>query len=338
MRYPSFLKAGSKIGLVAPSFGCTTEPYKSCLQSAIYKLRLLGFEIEKGENCDKSDGIGISTDPVSCGKELNYFFCDSDCAAVLSCGGGELMCESIENADFNAIAKAEPKWFMGYSDNTNLTFLLPTLCDTASIYGINAPAFGISKWHKSHLDTLGVLKGEIREIHGYDSWELSSLKTAEDPLAPYNLTEVRKSFSDKGDVSFRGRMLGGCTDCLASLTGTRFDKVKAFNEKYASDGVIWFLESCDLNVFAVRRALWQMKNAGWFDTAKGFIIGRPRNFGEELMGLDHYEAVKGAVGDIAPIIFDVDIGHLPPSMPIVTGSVATVSLCGNDVKIEYEMI
>ena len=35
--------------------------------------------------------------------------------------------------DFEKIRQEEPKWFMGYSDNTNLLFLLATLCDTAGI-------------------------------------------------------------------------------------------------------------------------------------------------------------------------------------------------------------
>ena len=48
-------------------------------------------------------------------------------------------------------------------------------------------------------------------------------------------------------------LVGGCMDCLVNLTGTSFDKVKEFNERYAADGIIWFLESCDLNVFAIRR-------------------------------------------------------------------------------------
>ena len=39
--------------------------------------------------------------------------------------------------------------------------------------------------------------------------------------------------------------------------------ISAINERYADDGIIWFLESCDLNVFAIRRAMWQMDNAGW---------------------------------------------------------------------------
>ena len=46
--------------------------------------------------------------------------------AIISCGGGELMCEILRYVDFERIAQAKPKWFMGYSDNTNLTFLLTT--------------------------------------------------------------------------------------------------------------------------------------------------------------------------------------------------------------------
>ena len=73
----------------------------------------------------------------------------------------------------------------------------------------------------------------------------------------------------------RGRLLGGCVDCLVNLLGTKCDYVNQFNERYKEDGIIWFLECCDLNVMGIRRAMWQMKNAGWLDRTKGFLIGRP---------------------------------------------------------------
>ena len=72
-------------------------------------------------------------------------------------------------------------------------------------------------------------------------------------------------------------------DCLVNLLGTQFDYVNQFNEKYKEDGIIWFLECCDLNVMGIRRAMWQMKNAGWFQHVKGFLIGRPCCIGEEMM-------------------------------------------------------
>ena len=38
-----------------------------------------------------------------------------------------------------------------------------------------------------------------------------------------------------------------------------------------------------------------------------------------------------------PIILDADIGHLPPMMPIISGSYANVSF-DDKLKIDYEFI
>ena len=58
---------------------------------------------------------------------------------------------------------------------------------------------------------------------------------------------------------------------------------------------------------SIRRAIWQMKNAGWFSHVKGFLIGRPLCFGEEMFGIDHYEAVLGLLAEYdVPVIMDLD--------------------------------
>ena len=118
--------------------------------------------------------------------------------------------------------------------------------------------------------------------------------------------------------------------------GTVYDKVKEFNEKYKEDGIIWFLEACELNVMSIRRALWQMKEAGWFEHVKGFLIGRPLMFGQEMFGIDQYRAVTDVLAEYnVPIIMDLDIGHLAPMMPIICGGTAKVSAKGNDITIQY---
>ena len=137
----------------------------------------------------------------------------------------------------------------------------------------------------------------------------------------------------------QGRLIGGCMDCLVNLTGTKYDKVNEFTEKYKEDGFIWFLESCDLNVMAIRRAVWQMKHAGWFRYVKGFLIGRPLVFGQEMMKLDQYHAVIDLLKDYnVPVIMDVDLGLLPPMMPLICGSMAEVSNDGNHLEIEMKLI
>ena len=126
-------------------------------------------------------------------------------------------------------------------------------------------------------------------------------------------------------------------DCLVNLLGTKFDRVQEFCEKYAGDGFVWFLESCDLNVMAIRRAVWQMKEAGWFTHVKGFLIGRPLCYGEEAFGIDQYRAVTDLLAEYqVPVIMDLDIGHLSPMMPVVTGAMADIRAEKNTFVMDYE--
>ena len=79
-----------------------------------------------------------------------------------------------------------------------------------------------------------------------------------------------------------------------------------------------------------------MKEAGWFEHVKGFIIGRPMLFGQDMFGLNQYQAVISVLDEYkVPVIMDVDIGHLSPMMPIVSGSTAKVTRAGNNISIKY---
>lgn len=81
------------------------------------------------------------------------------------------MCEILEYVDFEALRQAKPKWYMGYSDNTNLTFLLLTLCHTAAVYGPCAGAFGMEPWHPALQDAMDLLTGKKQKVESYGSWE-----------------------------------------------------------------------------------------------------------------------------------------------------------------------
>ena len=348
MKYPSFLKNNETIGFVAPSFGCNIEPYKSAFEHALEKFHTYGYQTELGPNCYAGDGIGISNTPEKCGRELMDFYSRTTNQVLISCGGGELMCGILDYIDFEQLKTVSPKWYVGYSDNTNFTFLLTTILDTASIYGPCAPAFGMEPWHPAISDTLDILTGKKLSVANYSAWEQESLKTESNPLAPYHTTEPEifhtfiveedKYIETKQKISISGRLLGGCMDCLVNLLGTKYDYVQEFTEKYKEDGILWFLESCDLNIMSIYRAIWQMQHAGWFQYVKGFLIGRPLCYGQEMFGMNQYQAVLTLLKQYhVPVIMDIDLGHLPPAMPLVCGSIASVSACENSIFIDMKM-
>ena len=332
MRQPPFLSKGDEIRLVAPSFGCVIEPYLTRLDVSIARFKKEGFLISEGRNVRLSEGVASSASPKERAKEIEEAFA-SDASLILSVGGGEVMCEMLPYLDFEKIAKGKPKWFMGFSDNTNLTYLLATLCDTMSIYGPCAPSFFQKKWRLSEEDAMALLQGQKR-FEGYPKYSISRKNEAH-PLWGYRLSQPKVITPYLYKKPMEGILLGGCLDCLVNLCGTRFDKTKEFIAAHP-EGIIWYLESCDLNALSLRRAYFELKEAGWFDNAKGFLIGRALSGREEILGVDRFNAAIDMLGDLnVPILLDVDLGHLSPSMPIKNGAKAVASLVEGNLIIDY---
>ncbi len=336
MKYPNFLKEKGIIGLVSPSFGCSTEPYKSRLIAAISFFEKENYLLIKGDNIFSGFNPSLEESMIKANEINNFFQNESD--IIISVGGGELMNQIIDYIDFEVI-KNNPKWFVGYSDNTNLLFLLTTICDIACIYGPHAGDFSLQPRHQSIDDTLSLLKGEKLEFTSYPKWEIDQSKQ-ENPLASWRLTEntiITNYPSNK--LSFEGRIIGGCLDILNHLVGTKFDHVESFIDKYSSDGIIWFLEACDLDVLSIRRALLHLKRANWFKNVKGFVFGRPKTaFNQEIFGLNRFNAVTDILSDLnVPIVFDVNFGHLKPSTPIILGSYGKIESYDNNLIINMEL-
>ena len=132
-------------------------------------------------------------------------------------------------------------------------------------------------------------------------------------------------------------MIGGCIDVLLMYLGTPYDKTKEFLETYKNDGFVWFLESCDLSVPEVKRAVWQLKNNGWFKYVKGFVFGRPK-LNEPVANLSYEKAVMEIIEDLnVPVIFDADFGHKPPAIPIIVGSIGTITCANNKGSMSFEL-
>ena len=102
MKYPQFLnKKENNITLIAPSFGCTTEPYNSRLKLAIKHFNDLGFNIIQGPNIFNTIGFRSNTNSL-CAKEFMDSYL-SNTNLLMSVGGGNLMNEILDDINFNLI-------------------------------------------------------------------------------------------------------------------------------------------------------------------------------------------------------------------------------------------
>lgn len=341
MKQPEFLRPGDIIATIAPSFGVTTEPYLTRYEASIKNLKRRGYRILEGACVRKAEGVVASASPEERAKEFMDAY-RSEAKAIISVGGGELMDEILPYIDFKEIKNLPPKWFVGFSDNTNLTFTLTTLCGVMTIYGSNAPAFFEKPLRLNQLDTIEMLEGK-KSFAGYPKWNKPNFRKKRPlvpkPIKPLNrfLYRTPKIITPIGyKKPMEGTLLGGCLDILILLCGTKYDAMGPFLLDHP-EGIVWYLESCDLGPLQIRRALFQLKEAGYFKTAKGFLIGRPLCWERDEMGVNRFNAVADMLSDLnVPLLFDVDLGHYSPSMPMKNGAKAVVSFKEGNLFIDYK--
>lgn len=328
MVYPRKINKDSRIGVTAPSDGHNKEVDFKRLDNAISNFKDRGLFVVETKSVRTSDK-GRSADKATRVKELESLYLDNSIDAIIASSGGDFLVEILPHIDFNII-KDNPKWFQGFSDNTALSFVITTNYDIATIYSDNFSTFGMEEWHVSLCENIDVLMGEDYIQRSFDMYQDGYFEriTGKEGFLLNERSYWRNLLYgnfEEDNISLEGRCLVACLDVLLNLVGTRFDKTKEFIEKYKNDGIIWCLESYNLSSEALTRGLWQLKEAGWFKYAKGFVFGRPAMF-SSYTNTTYDEAVLSVLGEFnLPIILDADIGHKQPQFTMINGAIAKIN-------------
>ena len=175
MKYPKFLKENDCIGVPAPSAGATKSTKQAKMQKAKQVLESYGYKLILSDNLMLGER-GRSASAKIRGQEINAMFQNKDIDMVMCATGGDFLVEMLPYVDFELI-KQNPKLVGGFSDPTGLLYPITTICDIATIYGHNFSSFGSNNLHKTHLDNLEILKGNIIPQHSYDLYEEISPET-----------------------------------------------------------------------------------------------------------------------------------------------------------------
>lgn len=326
MNYPENLKKGDYIGICAPSGGIVAEEKKKKLDIAIKNLENIGYHVIETASVRKEEK-GRSAKAKIRAEEFLSLLEDDKVKLIIFATGGDFLCEILDLLDFEKIKKLKPKWMQGYSDITGISYLWNTILEIPTMYCQTIKDYAIIPIFKSLEDALKIESGEEIIQNSFEKYEKEWNELETDLTKGYNLTEKVEWKNLKGEekIEIQGRSIGGCLDCIKNFIGTKYDKVKQYIEKNKEIGIIWFLESFEMNTPEFFRILWQMKNSGYFENCNGIIFGRPL-FIREDYEISYEQTILDAIGDLnIPIIYDADIGHVSPQLAIVNGAILKIT-------------
>lgn len=340
MRIPKKLKVGDTIGICAPSAGINKPEKQIRLDEAIKKLEALGFKVIETKSV-RNDIEGRSASKEIRAREFMDLYLDPNVHAIIFAAGGDFLVEMLDFVDFEKIRNAEAKWLVGYSDITGINLPITTITDTATLYSQTIKDFAMVPLHRALEDTLNIMMGNYPVQNSFDKCEkkvdmnsfIEEINNVDEEIKEINPNEgykleedvIWKNLYDEEYLEISGRAIGGCFDLIKNILGTKFDKTKDFIEKYKEDGIVWFFDIFESSTPELVRTMWQMKNAGYFEYCKGILVGRSLFLREEY-GIDLPKAFKqGLDGLNIPVIYDMDIGHVAPQLPIIIGGKINVT-------------
>ncbi|KGX84446.1 S66 family peptidase [Pontibacillus marinus] len=325
IKYPKPLQEGDTIAVTAPSSGVEEELHW-LLHQAKKHAEEMSFNIVIGDTV-WTERKARSTSKEERAEELMNFLLDDQVDVVMPPWGGEFLMQLLPLLNWDKLKHARPKWILGFSDISTLTFAFTLHTGIATAHGTNFFDLSLKKMDaltSRWREVLGLEDGEAltqRSSHLYQSsWE----KVFENPGEQFVLdTPTEWKTTGGHSVSFEGRLIGGCANTLNIIAGTKHAPFELFQSQ-VEEGLVWYLEWVEWSASDALRALWKFKELGWFENTNGVLIGRPIG-GGNTKDFTYEEAIHEVFEEVnIPVIYDVDIGHMPPQMTLINGAFTEV--------------
>ncbi len=334
LRFPAPLRPGDTIAVTSPSSG-VEGPGARRVAFCVDWLRRAGYEVVVGE-C--MDGSGLTAGPADRrAAELTAMLCDPEVRCVVPPWGGDTGIDVVDLLDWDALAQADPTWLVGFSDISTLLVPVTTRLGWATMHGDNLadtpyePPAGLLRWTE-------IASGAGPHVQR-DSGQVAAWVPLAEDAAAVRWREVGTGswrLHGADSLAVCGRLIGGCIETIANLAGTAYGDVAAFGRRHADEGLIVYLEACEANAAAICANLHALRLAGWFEDATAILVGRTS--APDHPAMTQEQAVLDALGRLAlPIVFDLEIGHVPPHLPLVNGALATVTCDAGTRQIVQEL-
>ncbi|WP_288438307.1 LD-carboxypeptidase [uncultured Chryseobacterium sp.] len=306
MIFPKSLKKGDKIAVISPAGAVDA----SQLEKGIEMIKSRGFEPVPGEHLYTkfSNGYNYAGTEKERAKDINWALNDTEIRAVWASRGGYGCQHLIQHLKLKSFTE-NPKWYIGYSDNTVIqSYLLKK--GFVSIHGqtIKTSSFGVTE--ESYDLIFDILKGKKPK---------------------YSLESHQ--FNKVGNIE--GELVGGNLALIYALLGTKYSF--DFKDK------ILFIEDIGENFYALDRMIMSLELAGVFIKIKGLIVGGMTNMGDEKENKSYeesfdefaYKLISDRISKYKfPVVFAFPNGHIKDNRPLLIGASIKMNI-GTKVKIEF---
>lgn len=330
MIIPGFLRGGDAIGVTAPSAGVTEATDRRRFAHARERLEGRGYRVVETSDVYTCDEDGRSCSAEQRVSEWNGLVGDPGVRAVFAASGGDYENEMLPLMDWDLMER-NPKWYQGYSDNTVLLFKITAEHDIATVYGGNFGDFGMEPLHPSVEQGLEFLEGRRTSQRSFLR-HASGFADRVTGLEPFPEDAETVWSSSRGDVDFSGRLIGGCMDVVEWFLRKGTADARPFVDRYSREGIVWYLETYDMDEPRVRGTLSMMGAKGWLEGCAGFVFGRPLFYS----GAPYRGVVEDALSEYGvPVLTDADVGHKAPRMTFVNGAVAEFSFRRGSCIVSY---
>lgn len=304
--FPEPLKKGAKIAIISPAGA--VDP--SQLEKGIEMIKNKGFEPVLGEHLYSrfSNGYTYAGTEKERIKDINWALNDKEISAIWASRGGYGCQHLIQHLKLKNFEE-NPKWYIGYSDNTVIqSYLLKK--GFVSIHGqtIKTSSFGVTD--ESYDLIFDTLRGKTPK---------------------YNLESHQ--LNKKGTIE--GELIGGNLALIYALLGSRYSF--DFKDK------ILFIEDIGENFYALDRMIMSLELAGVFNKIRGLIVGGMTNMGDEKENKNYeesfdefaYKLISERISKYKfPVVFGFPNGHIKDNRPLLIGGIAHIKI-GTKVKIEF---
>ena len=296
--FPKSLKKGDQIAIISPA-GSVEEKQ---LEKGLEMIKQKGFEPVLGQHLFTkfSNGYNYAGTEKERISDLNWAFNNEDISAVWASRGGYGCQHLLRHLQLSKFKK-NPKWYIGYSDNTVIqSFLLKN--NFASIHGqtIKTSSFGVTE-------------------ESYDL--IFDILTGEKP----DYTIDSNSLNKNGQVE--GQLVGGNLALIYALLGTPY----SFNFK----DKILFIEDIGESYYSLDRMMMSLELAGVFRKISGLIIGGMTNMGDEKDNKNYEESFDDFAYQLIadrlkkydfPTLFGFPNGHIFHNKPLIIGAEITLNV------------